>query len=269
MKLSNRAGTAGRWRMSFASTMLAVVLLAVGQAPQAQENHAKSILKAMSDYMGSQKTIELTFDSDIEAITPQLEKIQFSNSGEALLSRPDKLRAHRVSGHADVTLFYDGGKVSIFGKSINGYTQFEAPDTLDQLIDTLRAGHGIALPGADLLHTDSYNVLAADVMEAKYLGRAIIDGLECEHLAFRNFDTDWQLWVEAGKQPIPRKMVITSKTMNSAPQYTLRIKSWKTGIEPAPDAFSFDPPAGADKLGLDALIELDELPQGAPRGDNQ
>ncbi len=57
--------------------------------------------------------------------------------------------------------------------------------------------------------------------------------------------------------------------MNSAPQYTLRIKSWKTGIEPAPDAFSFDPPAGADKLGLDALIELDELPQGAPRGDNQ
>jgi hypothetical protein len=133
----------------------------------------------------------------------------------------------------------------------------------------MRAGHGVAMPGADLLLTRSYDVLFADVMEAKYLGRAIIDGRECEHLAFRNFDTDWQLWVEAGKQPIPRKMVITSKTMNSAPQYTLRIKSWKTGVDPAPDAFSFEPPAGAEKLGQDALIELDELPQGAPGGGKQ
>lgn len=55
--------------------------------------------------------------------------------------------------------------------------------------------------------------------------------------AFRNFDTDWQLWVEVGEKPIPRKLVITSKTLNSAPQYTLRVKSWKTGVEPAPDAF--------------------------------
>jgi hypothetical protein len=56
----------------------------------------------MSDYVSSQKTIEFTFDSDIEVITPQLEKIQFTNSAEALLSRPDKLRAHRVGGYADV-----------------------------------------------------------------------------------------------------------------------------------------------------------------------
>ena len=34
------------------------------------------ILKSMSDYVGSQPTIRATFDSDIEVITPQLEKIQ-------------------------------------------------------------------------------------------------------------------------------------------------------------------------------------------------
>jgi len=62
--------------------------------------------------------------------------------------------------------------------------------------------------------------------------------------------------------------VITSKTVNSAPQYTLRVKGWKTGVEPAPDAFTFHPPASAQKLGPDALIGLDELPQGAPTGGN-
>ena len=223
----------------------------------------RAVLKSMSDYVGSQKTIELTFDSDIEVITPQLEKIQFTNSGEALLSRPDKLRAHRVGGYSDVTLFFNGKTVSIFGKSANAYAQFKVAGTVDQLIEALRSGHGIALPGADLMLSNSYEVLVADVMEAKYMGRGVIDGVECEHLAFRNADTDWQLWVEVGDRPIPRKMVITSKTVNGAPQYTLRVKSWKTGGEHAPETFAFVPPAGMKKLKPDQLVDLDELPQSA------
>jgi hypothetical protein len=75
--------------------------------------------------------------------------------------------------------------------------------------------------------------------------------------------------VEVGEKPIPRKMVITSKTMNSAPQYTLRVTGWKTDVQPAPDAFAFVPPAGAEKLSPEALIELDELPQGAEEGGKQ
>lgn len=248
---------------------LAAALVSSGPCAQAQGTDAKSVLKAMAAYVSSQKTIELTFDSDIEVITPQLEKIQFTNSGEVLLSRPNKLRAHRVGGYADVALFFEGKTVSVYGKHINGYAQFDAPGTVDQLIETLRQGYGVALPGADLLLPNSYDVLVAGVKEAKYIGRGVIDGLECEHLAFRNFDTDWQLWVEVGKRPIPRKMVITSKTLNNAPQYTLRVKGWKTGVKPAQDAFAFAPPAKAEKLSSDALIDLDELPQSESKGGNQ
>ncbi|MCP4285707.1 MAG: DUF2092 domain-containing protein [Gammaproteobacteria bacterium] len=248
--------------------VLSTVLLA---APgiQAQENDARSILKSMADYVSSQQTIELTFDSDIEVITPQLEKIQFTNSGEALLSRPDKLRALRMGGYSDVALIFDGKMVNIFSKGLNGYTQFPGPPTVDHLLEALRAGHGVAMPGADLLLKNAYDRLVSDVLEAKHVGRGIINGRECEHLAFRNFDTDWQLWVEVGERPIPRKMVITSKTLNSAPQYTLRIKSWTTGVETAADAFVFVPPPGAKKLGPEALIELDELPPEAPAGGDQ
>ena len=38
----------------------------------------------------------------------------------------------------------------------------------------------------------------ANVIDAKHIGRGVIDGVECEHLAFRNLDTDWQIWIEAG-----------------------------------------------------------------------
>ncbi|MGE5320383.1 MAG: DUF2092 domain-containing protein [Hyphomicrobiaceae bacterium] len=266
MKTNIEMSAKRRGRLSIAGLLAGMLLFAWGPVVQAQGNDAKAILKAMSDYVGSQKTIEVTFDSSIEVITPQLEKIQFNNSGELLLSRPDKLRAHRVGGYADVSLVFDGKTASIYGKNINGYVQFNAPGSVDQLIAALRAGHGVALPGADLLQSNAYNALVAGVLEAKHIGRGVIDGRECEHLAFRNADTDWQLWVEAGKQPIPRKLVITSKTMNDAPQYTLLVKSWKTGIKPAADAFTFVPPRGATQIKPEALIELDELPQGAPTG---
>jgi hypothetical protein len=244
--------------------MLVAAFIATPVQTIAQENDAKSILKVMSDYVGDQTTIKIAFDSDIEIITPQLEKIQFTNSGEALLQRPDKLHAHRVGGYADVEMFFDGKTVSVYGKHINGYAQFDAPGRVDDLIHALRQGHGVALPGADLLMTNSYDLLVAGVQESKHIGSGVIDGVECDHLAFRNQDTDWQLWVEAGKYPIPRKLVITSKTMNCAPQYTLCVKQWETGIKPAKKAFIFTPPAGAKMLDPNALIEFDELPPEAP-----
>ena len=231
-----------------ASTLAAVAAVAPAET-QAQESDAKAILKAMSDYVGSQKTMQLAFDSDIEVITPQLEKIQFTNSGEALLSRPDKLHAHRVGGYSDVALFFDGKTVRYLRKACQRLRTVRCPGQRGPA-DRGPAGRAMAsrCPVPTCSCPIHMIVLVAGVQEAKYIGHGVIDGVTCEHLAFRNFDTDWQLWVEVGERPIPRKLVITSKTLNSAPQYTLRVKEWKTGIEPSPDDFTFTPPANAKML---------------------
>lgn len=224
------------------------------------------MLQSMSDYIGGLQSLELAFDSDIEIITPQLEKIQFTNSGTAVMVRPNKLRAHRIGGYSDVEMVYDGSTISIHGKHVDGYAQVDASGTVDDLLHALRAGHGVALPGADLLVSNSYELLSADIQEAKYMGHGVIGGHDCEHLAFRNFDTDWQLWIRVGEEPAPCKMVITSKTINSAPQYTLHIRDWKANVKPAANAFSFTVPKNAERLHHNALIELDELPPETPRG---
>lgn len=175
--------------------LVAALATAGWSCAYAQDDEAMRILKSMSDYVGSQPTIRATFDSDIEVITPQLEKIQFNNSGEALVSRPDKLRVSRLGAYADVTLVFDGTTVSILDNSEKRFLRIAAAGTVDQLIERLHQRSGVGLPGSDLLLSNSYDVLATDVLEAKHIGRGIIDGVECEHLAFRNFDTDWQLWV--------------------------------------------------------------------------
>jgi hypothetical protein len=203
------------WRIRsmprFASIFLVLATVLVAPAAHAQDDDAGKILKAMSDYMASQKSISLSFDTDIEVITPEIEKIQFASSGKVLLNRPDKLRASRTGGYADVELVYDGKTVTVLGKNLSAYAQTDAPGTIDQLVDLLRNQYGLALPGADLLISNPYEALMPDVISSKHIGQGVIDGVECEHLAFRNQDTDGQLWVRTGDHPVPCKFVITSK----------------------------------------------------------
>jgi hypothetical protein len=253
----------------FASILLVLATVLVAPATHAQDDDAAKILKAMSDYMASQKSISLSFDTDIEVITPEIEKIQFASSGKLLLSRPDKIRASRTGGYADVELVFDGKTVTVLGKNLNAYAQTAASGTIDQLVDLLRNQYGLELPGADLVISNPYEALMADVITAKHIGQGVIDGVECEHLAFRNQDTDWQLWVRTGDHPVPCKLVITSKATAAAPQYTLVIKDLKTDVEPSADAFVFQPPTDAKKVDFKALGDIDEVPPGTIKGETR
>jgi len=242
--------------------MAAAVCLSAPFASAANDD-AGQILKAMSDYLAAQQTISASYDSDVEVITPDLQKIQFASSGTFLLNRPDQLHATRTGGYMDAELIFDGKTLTVFGKSANSYAQLDAPGSIQQLIETLRS-HGAAIPGADLLVADVYGAMNARIIDAKHVGLGVVGGVECNHLAFRGQDVDWQLWVEAGANPIPRKLVITSKTVGAAPQYTLVINDWKTGVPADAAMFQFTPPAGAKKLGVEGLATLDEIPPGIP-----
>jgi hypothetical protein len=253
------------------ATFGAAASVALTFTSPAHADDAAQILKSMTNYLGSQKTLSASFDSDIEVITPELEKIQFASSGQLKLSRPDKLRVSRTGGYADVEMVYDGKTISIYGKNAKSYVQANAPGSVDQMIDGIQERSGVGMPGTDLLLTNAYDVLMANVAISQHIGQGVIDGVECEHLAFRTTDTDWQIWVETGDKPVPRKYVITSKTVAGAPQYTLRLKDWKTDAFADPDTFVFKPPADATKVELEsaAMAEFDEIPPGTPSGAKQ
>lgn len=252
--------TRGR-RGALALLVTPFLLLAAGPA-SATEDEAKAILKSMSDYLESQQTFALTFDSAVEVITPELEKIQFTSSGELTMERPSSIHATRTGGYSDVEMVSDGKTFTLFGKNIDGYTQIDNPGTIDQLIDTLH-GRGMAVPGGDLLGSDVYDTLIDGVLEAKVIGEGVVEGVECDHLAFRNQETDWQIWIAKGDQPVPRKYVITTKSVGAAPQYTLVLRSWNAGVETSAAMFTFDPPQGARVIGDAELATLNDVPPPA------
>ena len=263
----NKSRQANNNAKHLAGMALAAAFIAFTTQLARADDPAK-LLKAMTDYTAAQKSISATFDSDVEVVTPELEKIQFTSSGKLQLSRPDKLRISRTGGYTDVDFIYDGKTASIYGNNAKAYIQADLVGTVDQLIDLIQTKSGAAMPGTDLLLTNAYDELMSNVVQAQHIGQGMIDGVECEHLAFRGVDTDWQIWIESGARPLPRKYVITSKAVTGAPQYTLRIRDWKTDVVADADTFVFKPPAGVTKVDLNsgAMAEFDEIPPGTPSG---
>jgi hypothetical protein len=256
-----------RWPGLMTATVLAFATIVCGSEPgRAEDNGASKILRAMSDYVAKQKSISATFDTDVEVITNDLQKIQFASSGTMQMVRPDKLWVSRVGGYTDVDLVFDGQKTALLGRNNNIFTEINSPGSVAQLVDRLRDEYQVAIPGADLLLGSNYERLMDGVIDAKHVGQGVIDGVDCEHLAFRNMDTDWQIWIEAGPNPIPRKYVITSKAVASAPQYTLRIKNWSTDAQVSADAFAFKAPADSKKVDIKELRDIDDVPSGTITG---
>lgn len=216
--------------------------------------NAKALLKAMSDYLAAQQSISLSYDSIFEVVTDDQQKLQIATSGTVELSRPDKIHTTRKSGFSDTEMVFDGTTLSLLGKGQNAYVQTAVPGTVDQLIDQLRDKFHRQLPGADLLQSGVYDNLMEDVTDVKDLGSGIINGVECDHLAFRAKDTDWQIWIAQGNAPYPCRYVITSKGVDQAPQFTMEIRDWRAGG--AAGTFSFTPPAGAQQMDIADLPKL-------------
>ncbi len=235
----------------------------------ADEADAKRLLKAMTDYVAAQKTLSFEYDAIFEVVTRDEQKLALASSGAVTLSRPDKIVATRAGGFADVEMSFDAKTLTILGKNLNIYAQQAMPGTLAHLVDALRFKHNRPLPAADLLLPDAYDALMHDVIDVKDLGSGVIGGVECDFLAFRAKEVDWQIWIAQGDRPYPCRYTITTKELAGSPQYTVQIRNWKTGNEVAATDFSFKNITDAKKVDLKNLQGTGDLPKHFMTGESK
>jgi hypothetical protein len=249
-----------------------MVGVAAPSAATASDAEAKRLMKAMSDYVAAQQAISFDYDANFEVVTKDKQKLALASSGIVALARPDKLRATRSGGFVNVETVFDGKTLTLFGKNKNVYAQVEIPGSIDNLVDELKDKYDRPLPAADLLLSNPYDQLMPDVVDIKDLGSGVIGGTECDHLAFRNDDVDWQIWIAQGDRPYPCRFVITSKRIAFGPQYSIQVSNWKTGSEVASNDFSFKAPADAKKVDAKdpkGIKGMDELPGNFVIGETQ
>jgi len=252
-----------------ATAMALIVGLAAPSAARADEAYAKSQLKAMSDYLAAQEAISFGFDAYLEVVTTDQQKIGLASSGTATLNRPDKIRATRTGGFTDVEMLFDGKTATVFGKTANIYAQIDVPGTIDHLIDELRDTYAMPLPAADLLMSNPYDEMMANVVDTKDLGGGVVGGVACDHFAFRTKEVDWQIWIAEGDRPYPCLYVITTKDVAGEPQYRVQVRDWKTGEDVASDEFTFKNSTKAEKIDPKDLPRIGDLPKHFEKGAAQ
>lgn len=255
MRISSTPALAG-----FGTMAAAAMLLVVGSAGalRADEAFARSQIDAMSRYLAAQPSLSFNFDTSLDLVTADDQKLTIASSGSVALQRPDKLRVIRQGGFATVEATFDGKVLSVLNRDALAYAQADLPGTIDALVTFLHDELGRPVPGADLLLTDPAAVLMEGATDVKDLGAGVIDGTVCDHFAVRTADVDWQIWVAQGDAPYPCRYVITNKDVAGWPEYRLDVSSWGKGAAAA--EFAFEAPAGAKLADVREIPDLDEVP---------
>ena len=232
---------------------------APAMAAEALNPDADEILRSMSKFLASTKTFSVSADISNELVTIDTQKLQLNGHATLVVERPSRLYAARQGKFADAEFFFDGSKLTIYGKSLQGYVQQDVTGTIDQAITAIELASGLSMPGADLLFSDPYAVLSSGIRSSGYYGMAYVAGVRCHHLAFRTATVDWQIWVKDGDEPLPMKYVITSKRVAMSPQYSVVLSNWNTKPTIAANRFQFVAPPGARKLQGLSVDETGEI----------
>ena len=209
---------------------------------------AARIMQRMTEYVGSLQTFGLVTASTVEVVLVNGQKIQLDSGTHLTVQRPNKLRAERVGDVISQALYYDGEHLTLVNPDEGYYATVPAPGTIDAMLDFARDTLDVVAPAGDLVMNDSYARLMADVTSGFVVGKSIVNGVRCDHLAFRSLDVDWQIWIEDGAKPVPRKYIITTLDVPGSPQFDVQMNSWTTAPDVSAKQFEFAPPPGAKRI---------------------
>ncbi|HYR90162.1 MAG TPA: DUF2092 domain-containing protein [Terriglobia bacterium] len=237
-------------------TLCAVAAMA--QTPTAERNkpsardaaidgQAAAALNKMTGFVRGLTIFTVTSEASRDEIVDTDMKIQKNATTDISVRLPSRLHADLHGDDHDLQFIYDGQTLTLFSARQNYYATTPAPPTVSRTLDAIRARHGIQFPLADLIQMTTGENLLQDMTRAGYIGTSRIDGVECDHVAIRQPEVDWQVWIERSDTPVPRKLVITSKSQPTQPQYIAHL-TWDFAPSIDNNLFVFTPPPDAVRI---------------------
>lgn len=207
---------------------------------------ARDVLDRMTASLNALGRFSVTAHITRDEILPYGYKLQNNESAHMLVERPNRLRVDVTGDMKNRSYVYDGSKLTVFAKDLDVYASSAAPDTLGELVGVLLDA-GVEMPLIDILYHGAAGNLTDDVRVGLVVGDSEVDGVATDHLAFRQPDVDWQLWVSKGTPALPRKLVITTRYEVGDPQYQATLR-WDLKPRVHAKAFEFVPPKGASEI---------------------
>ena len=244
MKRSSTLQTA----LAIGLTLVAVTANGQPSAPAVDPAATKAI-EGMSTYLRSLKTFSVEAATATDDV---LENGQISTSTAKtvfVVQMPSKLFAETSSDRQSRAYVYDGKTFTLYARRAGYYATVPAPATLRELADALSEKYGIELPLTDLFLWGAPGWGVGEITSAVDLGPAEVSGTTCQHYAFRQPGVDWQIWIQKGDFPLPRRLVITTTDDDAKPRHMVNY-TWNLAPSVNDAAFTFTAPKGANKIVL-------------------
>jgi hypothetical protein len=234
-------------------------------APQARlvEPRVDEIVRKMSDRLAKASAFALEAEELYDEVPKHSPRQQLTAVRRVALRRPDRLASDASGDALNRSAWYDGKVLTALDKEHNTWASGTVPDTIDGALDWAFDTTGTVIPLADFLYADVYSRLMESVQRGVYLGIHEAAGVPCHHLSFEQATIDWQLWIDAGPEPLPRKLVIAYKTEDEVPQYAVTIRKWNLDAKLPDELFRFEPPEGARRVDIPAFVG-EGIPDAAP-----
>jgi len=251
MNVTKKAIKKGTALIISISFLLGLTTISPGQTASAESRvdpGAVTVLKRMTDYLGNLEKFSVTTENTLEDLLRSGHRIDLDVTSDVVINRPNNLLAERKGEIVNQRFFYDGKNLTLYNPLENAYATASVPDTYLKLFRYMATSFGFAVPISDLVLKDSFSLLMEEVNLAVFIGKKSIDGNMCDHLLFSRPGVDFQLWVESGDTPLPRKYVVTDTSTADRLSIRTRLSNWN--LEPIVKVsdFTFIPPKGAQKI---------------------
>jgi hypothetical protein len=218
-------------------------------AALARDAEAMASLQRMADFLSQAQRLSVTAAIGFDVVQASGEKLEFGETRQFLVQRPDRLRVDITKRDGSTSGFrFAGQEIAVFNTREQVYATAAKPGTLDEAITYFINGLDMRFPLAELFSTRMAESLAAKVRTAYNVGAERIMGIPCEHLAFQGDQADLQLWVAQGDQPLPCRLVITYKAAEGQPQFWAQFSDWNLSPDTSDAQFVFTPPEGAARI---------------------
>lgn len=210
---------------------------------------ARAILGRMADFLSKTPQFSVSVDDNYDVLQPSGQMIEFGESRNILLRRPGELRAEFEANDGDKhLLIYNGKDITLYNYGQNVYARINKPGGIDEAVIFFLKNLRMRLPLAALLLSRLPQELERRTETLDYVERMTMEGTPTHHLAGRTDTVDYQIWVKAGAEPLPLRVVLTYRNAEGHPQFRAQLSNWN--LAPIIDStqFTFNPPAGARKI---------------------
>jgi hypothetical protein len=236
-----------------ASGGLPVLAQAPVAADQPVDPEARAALDRMAAYLRTLDTFEIATQTTLDLVTNDGQRIELDGTAAYKVRRPNAFVISVETDEKKRRFFYDGKTFTIYAPKLGYYASTSAPATILATLDLVADKFGIVLPIEDLFRWNDPSQRSKDPLDAAmYVGTTTIDGTPTEQWAFRQGKMDWQVWIQTGAQPLPRKLVIIDRSDPSQPGYSAKL-TWKVNPALTNDDFAFRPDKDAKSIRLSAL----------------